>query len=178
MTYSDDEKCILRCATSRSAGHFRLSDGAEIEPGDCVVDVHCWNERIPAMPKGGADIAWAHQVSGRLRYSVQLLAKALVTNPDLHAVRACRARVNFVGRGCSNESVTRIIHRLGFEDVDEGAGSIAARIHDALENVLISALVWTHNPEALRREKMIRERRPVWASRDKLLRLHGSAQTP
>lgn len=174
-TFSDDATCFLRYSPTIAAHPVRLSDGAEIRPGDLVVDIHCWNERVPSMPRGGPDLAWAQQASGRLKYSLRLLAHAMVTTPELRDARACRARVNFVGRGCSNESVSRIIHRLGFEDVDEGAGSVQARIHDVFENVLIGALVWTHNPEALRRDKMIRERRPVWSSRQRLLKLHGQS---
>ena len=172
--FSDDDRCILRIAIIPAARTGRLSDGTDIKPSDLIADVHCWNERIPSMPKGGANLAWAQQVSIRLRYSLRLLAHALVNDPRLALAQACRAKVNFVGQGCSNESVSRIIHRLGYEDVDEGSKTIRAKAHDALENILISALVWTHNPEALKREKMIRERRPVWSSRAKMLRLYAS----
>ena len=172
-SFSDDDRCILRFAPTFASSTFTLSDGAQIRPGDLVIDIHCWNERIPRMPKGGADLRWAHQASSRLRYSLELLAQASVTMPELRDARACRARVNFVGQGSPNASVSRIVERLGFEDVDEGAGSVRARLHDAFENVLIGLLVWTHNPEAWRRDKMIRQRRPVWTSREKLLRLHG-----
>jgi hypothetical protein len=173
-TFSEDEQCILRFAPIRSRRDLCLSDGSKIVRGDLLIDLHCWNERVPLMPSSGPDLAWAQETSNRLRHTLRLLAAALVADSELQEARACRARVNFVGRGCSNESVSRIIRRLGFEDVDEGSGSIWARAHDHLENVLIAALVWTHNPEALRRDKMIRERRPVWASRSRLLQRHGS----
>ena len=176
VPFSRDEQCILRIATVRARIAVRLSDGAEIGPSDLVADVHCWNERIPPMPKGGADLAWAQKASGRLRHSLQLLSQAMAHDPRLASIKACRANVNFVGLGCSNNSVSRIVHRLGYEDVDEGPKSVGLRFHEALENILISALVWTHNPEALRREKMLRERRPVWSSRAKMLSLHGVRQ--
>ena len=172
--FSDDEKCILRVAIIPAGRTVRLSDGTDIGPNDLIADVHCWNERIPSMPKGGANLAWAQSVSTRLRHSLGLLAHAMVDDPRLSPARACRAKVNFVGLGCSNESVSRIIHRLGYEDVDEGARTVRVLAHDALENILISALVWTHSPEALKREKMIRERRPVWSSRAKMLQLYRS----
>ncbi len=174
--FSHDERCILRYAPTVAMRSFRLSDGFEVKAGDLVVDLHCWNERVPAMPKGGPDLVWAQRASAGLKRSLRLLATAMVTRPELQDAKACRAKVNFVGQGGSNESVSRIIHRLGFEDVDEGSGSTPARIHDALENILIGLLVWAHNPEALRRDKMIRERRPVWSSRDRLLRLHGASK--
>ncbi len=95
------------------------------------------------------------------------------SNPTLVQARAVRARVNFVGAGKSNSSVSRIIDRMGFEDVDEGCGSFATQLEDAFDNILIAALVWTHNPAALRRAKLVRERRPVWCSRERLTVLHG-----
>ena len=176
--FSDDRNCILRIALVPARWHIRLSDGAEIQPGDMVADVHCWNERIPPIAKGGADLAWALKASVRLKYSLRLLAHALAIDPGLASVKACRAQVNFVGLGCSNSSVSRIVHRLGYEDVDEGAKTAGTLLHDGLENILISALVWTHNPEALRRDKMIRQRRPVWSSRARMLDLHGRAGAP
>ena len=69
--------------------------------------------------------------------------------------------------------MSRLIGRFGFEDVDEGAASVPGRLHDAFENILIGALTWTHNPEALRRDKLIRQRRPVWMSVATLRRRHA-----
>jgi hypothetical protein len=48
------------------------------------------------------------------------------------------------------------------------------RIHTAFENILIAALIWTHNPEAVRRDKLLRKRRPVWMSRERLLQRYGT----
>ncbi|MCW6509892.1 YkoP family protein [Lichenifustis flavocetrariae] len=181
--FSHDERCILRYALLRSPWSFSLSDGSRVERGDPVIDIHCWNERVPPMPSSGPELAWAQDISKRLRYSLRLLAAEMITDPALQPARACRARVNFVGRGCSNESVSRIIGRLGFEDINEGPSSSWALIHDQLENVLTAALVWTYNPKALRRDKMVREKRPVWASRETLLQRYAGtavivAKTP
>ena len=173
--YTDDAACMLRIAPTRARRTLPLSDGTEVRPGDLVLDVHCWNERVPPMPEGGADLAWALKTAGRLRHSLQLLARAVEATPALQETRAVRAQVNFVGLGGSNTSVSRIIARMGFEDVDEGRGAWPEQIHDVLENVLIAALVWTHNPAALRRDKLLRERRPVWCSRERLVALHGPA---
>ena len=174
-TFSEDERCILRYAPISCRAPIHLSDGVTVRLGDIVLDIHCWNERVPVVPPGGPDIAWAQETSRRLKRSLQLLAAAMPVDPALREARACRARVSFVGQGGSNASVSRIIRRMGFEDVDEGAASAWGRVHDRLENLLLAALVWTHNPDALRRDKMIRERRPVWSSRDQVLRYHGAA---
>lgn len=176
-SFSHDPACILRYAIIPAPHAVRLSDGAEIAAGRPIIDLHCWNERVPTMPIMGPDLAWAQAVARRLRQSLRLLAAEMGRDPVFDAVVGCRAKVNFVGRGCSNVSVSRIIARMGFEDVDEGAASSWGWVHDGFENLLIAALVWTHNPAALRREKMLRQRRPVYASRDRLLALHAPTIT-
>ena len=171
--YSGDERCLLRYAAIPSPGAYRLSDGTAVRPGDGVIDLHLWNEHIPPVPKAGPDLAWARLLARRMDHSLALLAAAAATHPELRGAKAVRARTNFVGWGRPSESLSRLIGRFGFEDVDEGAASLPARVHDALENVLIGALTWTHNPEALRRDKLIRQRRPVWMSTDLLRRRHS-----
>ena len=172
-SYSQDPACILRIAMVRAPATVTLSDGATVRRGAPIVDLHCWNDRVPTMPAMGPDLAWAQAVSRRLRHSVRLLVAEMRRDPRLQDVEACRAGVKFVGQGGSNVSVSRIIARMGFEDVDEGARSRFARVHDTFESLLLAALVWTHNPGALRRDKMLREHRPVYASRAKLLRLYA-----
>jgi hypothetical protein len=173
-----DPACILRVAPIRAPRPIKLSDGAAIRSGDLVLDVHCWNERVPAMPSSGADLVWARKAAKGLKTSLVLLARAIETDPSLRPARAIRARVNFVALGGSNVSLSHIIGRMGFEDVDEGSRTLAARLEDALDNVLIAALVWTHNPAALRREKLVRERRPVWCSREQFMLFHGGSPGP
>lgn len=170
--YSEDERCLLRSAAIPSPGAYRLSDGTALRVGDLVIDLHLWNEHIPPVPKAGPDLAWARLLAQRMKHSLALLAEAVRTDPDLRGARAIRARTNFVGWGGQSESLSRIIGRFGFEDVDEGKASMPERVHDAFENILIGALTWTHNPEALRRDKLIRQRRPVWMSADTLRRRH------
>ena len=171
--YSRDERCLLRYAAISSPGDYRLSDGTVLEAGDLVIDLHLWNEHIPPVPKAGPDLAWARLVSQWMKHSLVLLAGAMRTDPELRDARAIRAKTNFVGWGGQSESMSRLIARFGFEDVDEGLASMPERVHDAFENVLIGALTWTHNPEALRRDKLIRQRRPVWMSADTLQRRHS-----
>ena len=168
--FASDERCLLRYATIPSPGDFRLTDGTGLKRGDLVIDLHLWNEHIPPVPKRGPDLAWARLVAQSMKHSLTLLSDAVEANPDLRGARAIRARTNFVGWGGQSESMSRLIGRFGFEDVDEGTASMPERVHDAFENILIGALTWTHNPEALRRDKLIRQRRPVWMSVDVLRR--------
>jgi hypothetical protein len=134
-----------------------------------IIELHLWNEHIPPLPASGPNLVWGRELCARLDLSMSLLADAVRSDPHYRGVVACRARTNFAGPGCPTESITRLIERCGFHDVDEGLPTIGMQIHDACENLLIAALVWAHNPHALCRRKFRRVRRPVWISREDLL---------
>jgi hypothetical protein len=172
-SYSTDPRCLLRIAPMACPMGVCLSDGSRLAVGDLVLDLHLWNEHIPPAPPRGPDLAWARLIAKCMEYSFGLLAEALVAEPTLRDAAAIRAKTNFVGWGDHSESMSRLIRRFGFEDVDEGAKPLPTRVHDAFENLLICALTWTHNPGALRRDKLIRQRRPVWISRAALLDRYG-----
>ena len=166
--FAQDERCLLRYAVLSSPCTFTLSDGTEVKAGHPVVDRHVWNAHIPPVPRQGPDLAWARLVARWLKHSLMLLARAVDAETEMQSAKAIRARTNFVGWGEQSESLSRLIERFGFEDVDEGLATLPERIHDAFENILIGALTWTHNPEALRRDRLVRRRRPVWMSVDAL----------
>lgn len=171
--YHTDSRCLFRLAVAFAESDLVLSDGQAIKAGAAIAELHLWNDHVPLLPRNGPDLTWGRLLSRRIRLSLRLLAIALETDPALRTIVACRAMTNFLGLHHTGESLTHLIRRLGFEEVDEGVASMPVRIHDAFENILIAALVWTHNPHALRRDKLIRQRRPVWISRQRLLLLHG-----
>jgi hypothetical protein len=160
---------MLRYAPLASPTSVSLSDGVRIGPGELVLDLHLWNPHIPPVPEGGPNLAWARRTRARFHHSLEELARVVAGDPALREARACRARMNCVGQGYSGESLSHLIERFGFEDVDEGRASMQERIHNAFENILIIALIWTHNPEAVRSDKLLRRRRPVWMSCERLL---------
>jgi hypothetical protein len=172
--FTTDQRCMLRYAPLASPTSVRLSDGVRIRPGELVLDLHLWNPHIPPVPEGGPNLAWARRTRARFHHSLEELARVVAEDPDLRQARACRARMNCVGQGYSGESLSHLIERFGFEDVDEGRASMQERIHNAFENILIAALIWTHNPEAVRPDKLLRKRRSVWMSRERLLQRYSS----
>jgi hypothetical protein len=171
--FTTDPRCILRYAPLASPTSVCLSDGIRIGAGELILDLHLWNPHIPPVPKGGPNLAWARRTRARFHYSLQELACVVAEDPDLREARACRARMNCAGQGYSGKSLSHLIERFGFEDVNEGRASIGETIHNAFENILIAALIWAYNPEALRRDKLLRKRRPVWISRERLLQRYG-----
>jgi len=170
--FADDPRCLFRVATIPSPYDLRLPDGTRIACGDRVANLHLWNEHVPPLPAEGPSVAWGRDLWRRLASSMAMLSDAVRTNPELGGIVACRARTNFVGFGCRSDNIGRLIVRCGFCDVDEGRLATSAWIHDEFENLLIAALVYAHNPQALSFRKFRRVRRPVWISKKRLLALH------
>ena len=169
QSFSADFRCLFRAALARAPRALHQPHGTPAAQESRIIELHLWNEHIPPLPASGPNLAWGRELCARLDLSMTLLADAVRSDPHYRGVVACRARTNFAGPGCPTESITRLIERCGFHDVEEGSPTVGMRIHDACENLLIAALVWAHNPHALCRRKFRRVRRPVWISREDLL---------
>jgi hypothetical protein len=63
VEFTHDPDCILRIRVGRLDRDFVLADGTAGRVGERFIDLHLWNEQVPAMPKEGASIAWARQMS-------------------------------------------------------------------------------------------------------------------
>jgi len=78
IEYTHDPTCILRIKFGRLDQDFVLSDGTAGHAGERFIDLHLWNEQIPAMPKEGASIAWAREMSLCFQHSLRQLARLCV----------------------------------------------------------------------------------------------------
>src|SRR5262249_4408083 len=83
VEYTHDPACILRIKLGRLDQDFALSDGTVGHAGARFIDLHLWNEQVPAMPKEGASIAWARQMSLCFKHSLRQLARYLAARADL-----------------------------------------------------------------------------------------------
>ena len=75
--FSDDPDCIFRISRDRALRPRILSDGAAIRRGDPVLQVHLWNEHLPAMSRDGRSAAWANLFKRRMLCSFALLANRI-----------------------------------------------------------------------------------------------------
>src|SRR5215470_2211396 len=141
VEYTHDPTCILRIKLGRLDQDFALSDGTVGHAGERFIDLHLWNEQVPAMPKEGASIAWARQMSLCFQHSLRQLARYLAARSDLDDISLVRCTMEFAGRE-RNDQMVRLIRRYGFEFVPPAAtvtmGERALRFG---ENVHISLMV-------------------------------------
>jgi len=165
VEFTGDPSCILRIRIGRLDGDLALADGTSGRVGDRFVDLHLWNEQVPAMPRDGASIAWARQMHVSFQQSLAQLARYLAERGDLNDVCVVRCTLMFAGPERDGQ-MARLLARYGFElvpaDNPMGLREHARRFG---ENILISLIVLARNAAALRRDTLRRGRTRVFMSR-------------
>jgi hypothetical protein len=173
VEYTRDPACILRIKVGRLDGDFVLSDGTAGHAGERFIDLHLWNEQIPAMPKEGASIAWARQMSFCFQHSLRQLARYLASRRDLDDISLLRCTMGFAGRE-RNDQMVRLIRRYGFEFVPPATTvTLGEHARQLGENIFISLIVLARNQVALRRDTLRRGRTRVFMSRKALEQRYG-----
>ena len=173
IEYTHDPTCILRIKFGRLDQDVVLSDGTTGHAGERFIDLHLWNEHVPAMPKEGASIAWARQMSLCFQHSLRQLARYLATRPDLDDISLVRCTMEFAGQE-RNDQMVRLIGRYGFEFVAPTTTvTMGERARRLVENIFISLIVLARNQAALRRDTLRRGRTRAFMSRKVLEQRYG-----
>lgn len=173
--YSDNPACVFRLDLGRSARFVALRDGTRVRPGQRIARLHFWNEQIPPVPPQGTTIAWARRMQRAITISLRELADYFASRPDLADVAAIYADAPSGTRSQSGQ-LARLMAHYGFETIVAPENlRIGDRLHRFGENILISLLVFVHNPAALRADTLKRVRVPIYLSRRVLERRFGYA---
>jgi hypothetical protein len=175
VEFTSDPTCILRIRVGRLERPLVLADGTCGRAGERFVDLHLWNEQIPAMPEEGASIAWARQMHLSFQHSLQQLVRYLATRPDLADIAVVRCTLMFASPE-RDAQMARLLGRYGFELVP-GASALTLSEHARRfgENIQISLVVLTRNRAALRRDTLRRGRTRMFMSRHALEQRYGGA---
>jgi hypothetical protein len=170
--FADTEWCLLRIAITPSPRDITLSDGTKIAKGELVGELHPWNEHIPSMPRGGADLAWGLRAYCLLGRSFRLLVRYSATHPEVGRLRAWHGESSFLPKGMG---VPGVLDRLGFDVVcDIDPSNHLQRFVDFWESFYWWMLTWAFNPASLRSKDLVKmERWEVWISADRLQDKYG-----
>lgn len=171
--FSDDPDCILRVALLRSRWEIGLNDGTVIRRGETIGMIHAWNERVPPIPPGGADMAWARELRRRLVRSLQLLARATREDPRLQTIRG------FGGAGVLRFSpaILRLLERLGLEIYELPPQSLRDWLEEPVSRIWTWLMRRTFNPVSVEgRGLEVLSRRFYWIGREKLLQMYGEGE--
>ncbi len=99
--------------------------------------------------------------------------RAAVADPRLQGMLAFHG--TFVGMHGRSQQVDRTATRLHFQRIDpRNASTVAKRIHDFFQNILVSMLIWTFNPRGLRGLGLRRDYASLWISRRTLIARYGN----
>lgn len=114
--YSDDPRCLFRLAYAR-ARHAVEIPGLSIRPGDEILDLHLWNEHVPALPPAGADMHWSALAYRQMVWSLHVLSRLFEHGGSFDEVKALRGITLLFG-SAEDGMGRRLARRMGFQLVD------------------------------------------------------------
>ncbi len=169
--FSAIEENLLRMSLSSAKQRITLRDGTEIAVGDVVIDVHLWNERIPALGSFRSGLGWGSRAARRIERSLALLAAHVEADPSLAQCKALRVDAVFLpGRRAA--TLPRIAERLGL------GAPVAVRPADAGHTLLALALGFACHPGNPTSRRWRAARYTFWVSRQALCARYRPACGP
>lgn len=155
--FSRTQDDLLRISVRVAKASLTLSDGTKVVPGDPIIDLHIWNERVPTLGAVGPSLVWASRVNRRIERSLIALARHLDHRDDLERCVALRAVAIFVS-GRAAGKATRIAARYGLMP------PLEARRADLGHGLLAFGLTWACNPASLVGQRLKPMRYEFWMS--------------
>jgi len=155
--FSRTDDNLLRISARVAKASLTLSDGTKVAPGDPIIDLHIWNERVPTLGALGPSLVWASRVNRRIERSLIALARHLDQRDDLNRCVALRAVAIFVSRRAAGKA-TRIAARYGLTP------PLEARRADLGHGLLAFGLTWACNPASLVGKRLTPTRYEFWMS--------------
>lgn len=155
--YSYADGILLRIAEGKSDTQVSLEDGTCILPGDAVLDLHIWNERVAVLGLPGRNLGWACRVKNRVRNSLHELACRIDGDPAFGRYVAVRAEAVVLSESAAR-GFSRIAARFGLESTkpERSAGWG--------HGMLARLLAWACNPARTFRGHYRPIKREFWIS--------------
>jgi len=167
--FEDDPCGMLRGQFSRASRDLDIA-GRRIAAGSPVFYLHIWNEHLPALPRDGADLAWAVNVYGRLIPSFRKLARRLKIDPAYVGIEAILGETVLVQS--ETGSINKLFVHLGFSVVPYR--NPLGRFGEFWENFYSWWIIWAFNQTSLRSHHLLRMRRSqIVIFREDFLRRYG-----
>ena len=163
--YSDDPLCMFRVQRGQADCNVCLSDGTRVRKGDPVLNLHLWNEHVPAIGPKGISMNWAREMTRRVELSMCALARHLKWTRGLDDIVAIRGDMR-LGTAQQSDQLARVASHYGFEPAGPGHAVFGPGMLKLLaENIFICFLVLATNPAALRFPVLRRSHKLVYLSR-------------
>ena len=168
--FTDDPQCILRIQIGR-VQHDIIFHDRTIPSKSKALILHFWNERMPVIPEGGADLSYGLRLQRQAIYSLRLIAKHVQNHPALDDVQVVGGITTFISSE-SADGGRKSFEHLGFTIFpyprSEGA------FGEFWENFYGWWLMWAYNPVSSRYRKMMKtQHTEFWMTREKFLDRFG-----
>ncbi len=168
--YSQDRDCIFRIRTIPAPRMLRLADG-EIPAGVQLLEIHLWNERMPQIPPGGANLAWGKRFRMLMDNGFRHLARNIERDPSLRDVRAIGG-TSLLMTAQRSAGTARLWERYGFELNSAPELSWLLNVADRFYGWLL--LIEFQQVHPTLREMFRFPRRDSWISRAEFLKRYGT----
>jgi hypothetical protein len=177
--FDQDERCILRISLNICRSDAILSDGTVICQGEPIGELHFWNERIPPIPKNGADLPWALAFQRRVVYSFGSLAEYVSSEPAFSRVRAFHGTPPFGGR-FGDAQIADMAQRWGFEIIEKPAPrGLWNRFYQFWDSFYAWGLMLAFNPGSLQDKHLTKlHRNQWWITRQVLIHRYLARRKP
>lgn len=173
--FSSDPECVLRVSRSHSPRSRSFADGTVVNPGDLVMELHWWNERIPRKVAEGANLSSGLYLYRAACHSLQALAHHLDATPGLEGVVALYGQMSILSEA-SCLQYARMLARVGFElDLLPAAKHPLEKAVRLMKHMHMWGLTRAFNPLNLRGKRLYTATRAeAWISRACLMKRYGS----
>jgi hypothetical protein len=168
---SNEPDCILRISREPSKWHASLSDGVEVKPGNPIILLHLWNERVLEFLQPHEPLGWTRYLLRRFLKSLPLLNEQLNQQAWGDEIVAMRAEFGFL---VTLDVAGPILSPLGFDvmPVERPRGRFWRRAF--WDNLYSYLLMWTFNPKSLQGKELTNLlRAELWISRERLRERYG-----
>ncbi len=169
--FCEDPSCILRLQLMPSP-HAMTMGEMQIRKGETLLVLHVWNERVPKIPSGGADLEWALGLRRELIHSLQAVAAEIQGDSRYDLVRAIYG-ASILFSSASHTGGMRLMKSLGFtiQPYHNPLGKFGV----FWENLFSWWLMWAFNDVSMEsREFRLLERTEIWITKQDFIRRYGA----
>jgi hypothetical protein len=175
--YSDHPACIFRIQRAAAEVDVKLAGGVSVKRGDPILNLHLWNEHLPASGPGRMDFTWARLIGGEIAASLTRLADYMAQDRSYDDIVALRAEMRFAGAE-HNMRIVRLSTRYGFESVSKPDSEKVGAVRELGENAMVLLLILAANPGAAHFSALKNDAALIYMSRATLDRCYRSRGAP
>ena len=170
--FTDDPNCIIRLQVA-SVTHSLTLPEVTIPPGANVLLLHAWNERMPAIPPEGPDMAYGLRFQRLMLASFKLVATHILANLALQRVQAVGGVTAHVSLK-ETDSGRAMLEHLGFTVMPYHRPHLFGAFGEFWENFYTWWLMWTFNPVSTRHRKLWDlQRTEFWMTKEAFLKRYS-----